>query len=157
VECPYNNWLMLESYLVVPTNGLPADKALALAQFIRFAVGGTGQADIAALGAAGATPAEVSADLAVAQQLDAEAATAGSSSTSTTTTTSATAAAAPSSSTPGASNADAPASTGSTGAGSGGTLATTGSNPSVLGGVGLVFLVCGELARRLLRRRRAKL
>ena len=37
--CPYNNWLMLESYLVVPTNGLPTDKALALAQFIRFAVG----------------------------------------------------------------------------------------------------------------------
>ena len=75
----YNNCLMLESYLVVPTNGLPADKALALAQFIRFAVGGTGQADITSLGAAGATPAMVSADLTVAQQLDAEAATASSS------------------------------------------------------------------------------
>ena len=41
----------------MPTNGLPADKALALAQFIRFAVGGTGQADITSLGAAPATPA----------------------------------------------------------------------------------------------------
>ena len=64
---------MVESYLLVPTNGLPADKALALAQFIRFAVGSTGQADITALGAAPATPAMVTADLAVAQQLDAEA------------------------------------------------------------------------------------
>lgn len=70
----YNNYLMLESYLVVPTNGLPADKAQALAQFIRFAIGGTGQADISSLGAAPATAAMVKADLAVAEELDAEAA-----------------------------------------------------------------------------------
>jgi hypothetical protein len=154
--CPYNNWLMLESYLVVPTNGLPADKALALAQFIRYAVGGTGQADIASLGAAGATPAEVKADLAVAQQLDAEASSAGSSTTSTTTTTPTTAAAA-STSTPSGSTTN-PVTTGSTGAGtgSGATLATTGSNPALLVGLGFAFIVSGEAARQFLRRRRAK-
>ena len=85
----YNNYLMMESYLLVPTNGLPADKALALAQFIRFAVGAKGQADITALGAAPATPAMVTADLAVAQELDAEAASAPATTpTSTSTTTS---------------------------------------------------------------------
>ena len=82
----YNNYLMMESYLVVPTSGLPADKALALAQFIRFAVGGAGQADITALGAAPATAAMATADLAVAQQLDADAASASSSASTTTTT-----------------------------------------------------------------------
>jgi hypothetical protein len=153
--CPYNNWLMMESYLLVPTSGLPADKALALAQFIRFAVGGTGRADIALLGAAGATSHEVTADLAVAQQLDAEAAASGSSTTSTTTTT--TAAAASSSSSPGSSISDVPASGTSGGSTSSGTLATTGDNPSLLAGVGLAFLICGELARQLLRRRKAKL
>ena len=83
----YNSYLMMESYLVVPTNGLTADQALALAQFIRFVVGGAGQADITALGAAPATAAMATADLAVAQQLDAEAAAAPAATTSTTTTT----------------------------------------------------------------------
>lgn len=153
-SCPYNNYLMLESYLVVPTNGLPADKALALAQFIRFAVGGTGQTDIASLGAAGATPAEVTADLAVAQQLDAEAASA-SSTTATSTTTSTTAAAASSTSTPSSATSN-PVATGSTGTGSGGNLATTGSNPSLLVGLGFAFLISGNFARQFLRRRKAK-
>jgi hypothetical protein len=89
----YNNYLMLESYLVVPTAGLPSDRALALAQFIRFALGSTGQKDIAALGAAPATSAMVTAGLQVAQELDVEAATvastdAASCGTSTTATTS---------------------------------------------------------------------
>ncbi len=155
-SCPYNNFLMLESYLVVPTNGLPADKALALAQFIRFAVGGTGQADIASLGAAGATSAEVAADLVVAKQLDAEAAsTSTSASTTTTTTSTSTTTAASSTSTPGSSTADAPVTTGSSGAGSG-NLAATGSNLSLLVGVGFAFLLSGELARQYLRRRKAK-
>jgi hypothetical protein len=86
----YNNFLMLQSYLVVPTNGLSSDKAQALAQFIRFALGTQGQKDIAALGAAPATPAMVTAGLQVAQQLNIEAATQAtstSSSCSTTTTT----------------------------------------------------------------------
>jgi hypothetical protein len=152
----YNNYLMLESYLLVPTNGLPADKALALAQFIRFAVGATGQADIASLGAAGATPAMVTADLAVAQLLDSEAAASGSSTTSTTSTTTTPSAAASSTGTPGSSSSDAPSSTGSTGAGSSGTLATTGGDPSLLVGAGFALLICGELARQLLRRRKAK-
>lgn len=154
-SCPYNNNLMLESYLIVPTNGLPADKALALAQFIRFAVGGTGQADIASLGAAGATKAEVTADLAVAQQLDAEAASAGSSTTSTTTSTSTTTtAAASSTATPVASTTGVPV-TGSSGTGSSGTLASTGSNPSLLVGLGFGFLISGECARQFLRRRKS--
>jgi hypothetical protein len=156
----YNNWLMMESYLLVPTKGLPADKALALAQFIRFAVGGVGQADITALGAAPATSAMVTADLAVAQQLNAEAASApGSTSTSTTTTTSATTtttvAASASATGTGASSAgaspDATTAAGSTPNG----LAVTGDDPVPLLGLGLAFLVCGEVARRLLRRRRA--
>jgi hypothetical protein len=71
----YNSDLMMESYLVVPTNGLPSDKAVALAQFIRFALGTEGEKDISALGAAPATPAMVTAGLQVAQQLDVEAAT----------------------------------------------------------------------------------
>ena len=152
----YNNYLMLESYLLVPTNGLPADKALALAQLIRFAVGGTGQADIAALGATGATPAMVTADLAVAQQLNAEAAASGSSTTSTTTTsTTTTAPAASLSGSPGSSSTDAPAATTAAGSTPNG-LATTGNDPWLLVGVGLALLICGELARQLLRRRKAK-
>ena len=71
----YNNDLMLESYLVVPTNGLSSDQALALAQLVRFVLGSEGQKDIAALGAAPATTAMVTAGLQVAQQLDVEAAT----------------------------------------------------------------------------------
>ena len=88
----YNSDLMLESYLVVPTNGLSSDKALALAQLVRFVLGSEGQKDITALGAAPATTAMVTAGLQVAQELDVEAATttdatAADCSTSTTTTT----------------------------------------------------------------------
>ncbi len=89
----YNNDLMLESYLVVPTNGLSSDKALALAQLVRFVLGSEGQKDIEALGAAPATTAMVTAGLQVAQQLDVEAATtadATAADCSTTTTTSST-------------------------------------------------------------------
>jgi PBP superfamily domain len=43
----YNNFLMVESYLVVPTSGLTAEKAQKLAQYIRFIVGGTvGRGDL---------------------------------------------------------------------------------------------------------------
>ena len=38
----YNNYLMEESYLVVPTTGLTAAKAKALAQFVRFVLGSPG-------------------------------------------------------------------------------------------------------------------
>jgi ABC-type phosphate transport system substrate-binding protein len=157
----YNNYLMLESYLVVPTNGLPADKALALAQFIRFAVGGVGQADITALGAAPATTAMVKADLAVAQELDAEAASAPDTTSTTTTTasTSTSTTAATSTSGSGASGTSAtgtsPSSASTDGSTSGG-LAVTGSDPVPLIELGFGFLVCGELARQILRRRRAR-
>jgi len=153
----------LQSYLVVPTKGLPADKALALAQFIRFAVGGTGQADIAALGAAPATAAMVKADITVAQELDTEAASASdTTSTSTTTTTAGTSTSttvATSTSGTGASGSSAtgtsPSSATTEGSTTGG-LAVTGSDPLPLTALGFAFLVCGELARRILRRRKAR-
>jgi len=160
----YNNYLMLPGYLVVPTNGLSADKAQALAQLIRFAVGGTGQADIEALGAAPATKQMVSADLAVAQELNNEAAaapsttsttTAGTASASTANSASSTSTTVPAS---GGSATVAAATTGGTGSSSGGaSLASTGSNPLPLVVLGVTFVCCGEAARRLLRRRRARL
>ncbi len=151
----YNNYLMMESYLVVPTNGLSADKALALAQFIRFAVGTKGQADIEALGAAPATTQMVAADLKVAQQLDAEAAADPPASTTTTTTSASsttTTVADAGTATSGASPSTAAGTTGS----SGGGLALTGGNPVPLAGLGLVLLVCGEASRQVLRRRKRK-
>ncbi len=151
----YNNYLMLPAYLVVPTNGLSGDKARALAQLIRFAVGGTGQADITALGAAPATVAMVTADLAVAQELNAEAA-ATSGATTTTTTTASTASSTSgidASSSGGTSTASTVATDGST---SGGTLASTGGNSVPLLGLGVVLLACGETARQILRRRKAR-
>jgi hypothetical protein len=160
----YNKWLMMESYLLVPTNGLPADKALALAQFIRFVVGGTGQADITALGAAPATKAMVTADLAVAQELDAEAGSAPAANTSSTTTTTTPSTSTTTTTTTTVASAAA-AGTGNSGTGSSspgtdgstaGGLAVTGSNPLPLLGLGVVFLVCGELALRFVRRRKAR-
>jgi ABC-type phosphate transport system substrate-binding protein len=155
----YNNDLMMESYLLVPTKGLSADKAQALAQFIRFAVGGTGAADITALGAAPATSAMVTADLAVAQQLDAEAAAAPSATTTTTTTTTSGSTSSTTTSTTttaaSATSANSP-STGSTSPSSTGGLAFTGGNPVPLVALGLALLVCGEVARQALRRRKAR-
>lgn len=154
----YNNYLMLQSYLVVPTNGLSADKALALAQFIRFAVGGTGRANIAALGAAPATAAMVKADLVVAQQLDSEAALAPATTSTTTTTTGTSTSTTVASSTSGTGTSGSsatgasPSSPSTAGSTSGG-LAMTGSDPVPLAILGFAFLVCGELARRILRRR----
>ncbi len=161
-QAAYNNYLMMESYLLVPTNGLPADKALALAQFIRFAVGAKGQADITALGAAPATPKMVTADLAVAQELDAEAASAPATTPTSTstptsssgTTTATTATGTSSSGTGGSSAGDAP-SAATTAASTSGGLAFTGDDPLPLLGLGFALLMCGEGARQLLRRRRA--
>jgi ABC-type phosphate transport system substrate-binding protein len=151
----YNNYLMMESYLVVPTNGLPADKALALAQFIRFAVGTKGQADIEALGAAPATSAMVAADLTVAQQLDAEAAAAPATTTTTTTTTAGSTTTTVVGSSTGTSSTSPSTSAGTSGSSSGG-LALTGSDPIPLLGLGVVLLVCGEVARQIVRRRKGR-
>jgi ABC-type phosphate transport system substrate-binding protein len=144
----YNSALMLQSYLVVPTNGLSAAKATALAQFIRFALGGTGQKDIASLEAAPATTAMVSAGLKVAQQLNVEAAADPAVSAATP---------APTAGTPAAtSNGTGGTGSGGGGAGSGSALAFTGSNPLPLAGLGVALLVLGEGARRLVRRRAAR-
>jgi ABC-type phosphate transport system substrate-binding protein len=164
----YNNFLMEESYLLVPTNGLPAAKATALAQLVRFAVGPQGQQDIKALGAAPASPAMATADLGVAAQLNAEAATNASATTtsSTTTTTAIGATATTSPATAAAAAADPGAgaagsgSTGSTDGGSstpGGGLAFTGSSGlGPLVGTGAALLLAGAILRRRLRVRRVR-
>jgi hypothetical protein len=164
----YNSYLMMESYLLVPTNGLDSTKALSLAQFIRFALGTTGQKDIAAFGAAPATSAMVAAGLVVAQALDAEAATSTTTTTTasttttttaptgTTTTTVATAGSGNQSASGGSSTGD--PGTGTTGnAGSGsGVLAFTGMSTYPLLGLGFLLLATGETSRRLVRRRSTK-
>ncbi len=100
---------MEESYLVVPTNGLSADKAKALAQFVRYVLGPKGQADIGPFGAAPATSAMVTAGLKVATQLDTESVTVSAqanvaTSATATTTTTATAASTATSATAGTSS-----------------------------------------------------
>jgi ABC-type phosphate transport system substrate-binding protein len=163
----YNNFLMEESYLVVPTNGLSAAKATGLAQFIRFVLGPQGQQDIEDFGAAGATPAMVAAGQKVAAELDAGAVAATNptasvsvSSTTTTTTTTATTAAAGSggtgsgtSSSGGVSDPSGDGSSASTtGATSG--LAFTGSpDVGILVGFGVSLFLVMSLVRRRLRRR----
>jgi ABC-type phosphate transport system substrate-binding protein len=147
----YNNWLMEESYLVVPTNGLSADVATTLAQFVRFALGPIGQADISGLGAAPASPAMVTAGLKVAAALNAEAATATTTSSSTTTTTPAPGGGSPSS---GSALTSADGSGTGTGANGSSGLAVTGlANPVPLLGTGLGLVAVGEFARRKISRR----
>ena len=155
-QTAYNNYMMVESYLVVPTSGLTAAKASKLAQYIRFVVGPVAQSDEETLGSAPPTSAMIAADLKVATQLDGEAgATAASSSdasTATSTTTSTTVAAAAST---------AAGTTGNTGAGtgssdpSGSSLAATGAEGIVpLLAVGAVLVVIGAAGRRRSRRAR---
>jgi len=167
----YNYLLMQESYLVVPTTGLPADKALALSQFIRFLLGPTGQADITSFGAAPATSAMVTAGLKVAQQLDIEAAASSSNTATTTTTTTAagattttapaaaggatTTTTAASTTSVGSSSSNGSSGTGGSGGSSSG-LAFTGANVVPLTLLGAALVVVGELSRRVLRRRRAR-
>jgi ABC-type phosphate transport system substrate-binding protein len=158
----YNSYLMEESYLVVPTTGLPSAKAYALANLVRFALGPKGQQDITSFGVAPATPAMVTAGLQVAAELDAEGAasaagTTGSTTTttsaaSTTTTTTVGAAGAGGASSPGSGSSD--IGSGGAGAASGSNLAFTGApdlGPMV--GIGAVLLVAGAVVRRRLRRR----
>jgi len=178
----YNNYLMLEDYLVVPTKGLSADKATALAQFVRFILGAEGQKDITSFGAASATPAMVTAGLKVAAQLNAEAiesSTSTTSASSTTTTSSTTATTATttttgsSTTTTSAAGGSAGSSTGSgsssstgsdsgvssssasgTGDGSGGSLAFTGTTVWPLVTTGLTLVLSAEVLRRRFRKRR---
>ena len=153
----YNSYLMEESYLVVPTNGLSAAKATALAQFVRFVLGPEGQQDIENFGAAPATAAMVTADLKVASTLNSESVeTAGQSSASTAGSTTASTAT-PASSAASATSAD--AGSGATGDGSSpsGGLAFTGSpDLGVPVIVGLALLLIGTLYRRRLKHREVK-
>lgn len=157
----YNNYLMVESYLVVPTTGLDAAKAIKLAQFIRFVLGPTGQANIKVLGAAPATPAEVTAGLTVASELDAEASvssTTPSSTTSTTTPGSTTGTTIPGSTTgtttpQGSLTADSPDASADQGSSE---LASTGDDPVPLVVLGVALAGVSTLCRRRLRRRSAR-
>jgi len=155
----YNNYLMVESYLVVPTSGLTAAKAAKLAQYIRFVVGPVAESDEATLGSAPPTPSMVAADLKVATQLDDEAgasasANATGTSGTTTTSTSSTTTTVATSSTPGSTSTGA---TGNSGAGAvtSPSLATTGAPDIVpLLGVGGALVGLGAFGRRRLRRLR---
>jgi ABC-type phosphate transport system substrate-binding protein len=162
----YNNYLMMEEYLVVPTNTLPADKATKLAQFIRFILGTTGQKIITSYGAAPATSAMVTAGLKVAAQLTdlglsdaAGTTTTTTTANSTTSTTSATSSTAATASQTGSSTTatdDASSGTGNTGSDAGGsTLALTGSNPLPLVGAGAFLVGVAVFGRRRLFRRAA--
>ncbi len=159
----YNNYLMEESYLVVPTNGLSAAKAAGLAQFIRFVVGSEGQQDITDFGAAGATPAMVTADLKVAAELDAVSVAAPNPTApaveATTSTTAAASVGAGSDSETGSptgtgtpAGSDSAGATDTTGTASG--LAFTGApDVGVLVGLGLGLFLVTSLIRRRLRRK----
>lgn len=166
----YNNYMMEESYLVVPTSGLTASKASKLAQYVRFVTGPVAASDEETLGAAPPTPAMVAADLKVATELDDEAATSAalasstsgnSGSGSTTSTTSATSATTSTTVAGAGTAATVPSggtgNTGNTGSGTG--LASTGAPdvvPVLVVGVALVGLgVVGRRRSRRVRRREA--
>ena len=142
------------SYLVVPTSGLAPAKATALAAFIKFVLGSTGQADVQTMGAAPVTPAMVTAGLKVADEVAAEA------TVTTTTTTPTTSASSTSTSTTVASTASAQGSAGSgTGTGASTTadsspsLALTGGVPLPVPLAGGALVLVGFVARRFLRSR----
>jgi hypothetical protein len=159
----YNNYMMEESYLVVPTSGLPAGKASKLAQYIRFVTGPVAASDEETLGAAPPTPAMVAADLKVATELDTEAATSaalssattGSSSGSSTTSTTSTTTASTAATTAASGAADPTGGTGNTGSGTG--LASTGA-PDIVPvlAAGAALLGLGLVGRRRLRRLRRR-
>jgi ABC-type phosphate transport system substrate-binding protein len=156
----YNNYLMVEDYLLVPLNGLPANKANALAQFVRFAVGPTGQKDIEEFGDAPATSAMQTAALKVAAQLNASAVVAANPSSATGSAPSTTAVGGATSASTGAVG----STTGSGGSGGGtsgtdssGGLAFTGTaHLGVWVGAGLALMLSGAILRRRLKRREAK-
>jgi hypothetical protein len=155
-DAAYNNYLMVESYLVVPTSGLAPEKAAKLAQFIRFITGPVAQSDEATVGSAPATTAMVAADLKVAAVLDNESATAASSSSSSTSSTTTTTTS-PTTTTTVAAAAVSTSAGGTTGnSGAGSSLATTGAPDNVvpLLGAGGALVVLGACGRRRLRRLR---
>jgi hypothetical protein len=154
-DTAYNNYMMVESYLVVPTSGLTAAKASKLAQYIRFVVGPVAQSDEETLGSAPPSAAMNAADLKVANQLDTEAASTAASSSNDPTSTSATTTTTSTSTTVAATASTAAGTTGNTGSGdSGSSLASTGSDVWPLLAVGALFVVIGAVGRRRSRRSR---
>jgi ABC-type phosphate transport system substrate-binding protein len=159
----YNNFMMAESYLVVPTTGLAQDKAAALAQFVRFVLGSQGQQDIENFGAAPATSAMQAAGLKVAAELNSEAvasatpAIAGGATTTTgasnapTVTTTGTSDGAPGAVPASTSNTSSSATT--AGDSSGGLAFTGTSNLGAWIASGTFLIVCGSWVRRRLKRR----
>ena len=146
---------MVMSYLVVPTTGLSAAKASALANLIQFALGPKGQADISAFGAVPVTTAMANAGLAVAARLSAQASTTAPTSTASPAVTSGTAtdpAGSVTSTTPAAAS---PASSSSQSVAAP-SLAATGSNPLPLLVSGAIVVILAEGGRRVVRRRRLK-
>ena len=139
------------SYLVVPTSGLSADKATALAQFIRYVLG-PGQAVVQSFGAASPTQAMVNAGLKVAEEVAAQATSTTTTTTTTTTATTATTGVTP---TTAANAGPKTASTAPSGAATADSaaLAFTGAPPWMLPGLGAIVVIVGELTRRGLRRR----
>jgi len=159
----YNSDLMEESYLVVPTTGLTAAKATALAQVVRFVLGAQGAKDIESFGSAPATPAMQAAGLKVATELNAEAtgtsATANTASTAggTTTTTVGSTASAGTSGTSGTSGSTgSTGSTGSSGSSSGGLAFTGTAHLGTWVFLGAALVVAGSIVRRRLKRREAR-
>ena len=154
-QVAYNNYLMVESYLVVPTSGLSADKAAKLAQFIRFITGPVAQSDEATVGSAPPTTAMVAADQKVATELDTEAATAASTTSNPTTTTTITSATTTTTTVPVAAVSTAAAGNAGNSGGSSG-LASTGAPDNIVPvlAAGGALVVLGAFGRRRLRRLR---
>jgi hypothetical protein len=167
----YNNYLMIEDYLVVPTNGLDAQTATEVAQLIRYALGSAGQKVISSYGAAPATSAMVSAGLKVAAEVDSEglsgsngstgkngsSGSAGSSGSSNpqaqTTASGGSGSGGTGSGGSGSSGGDDGSGGSGSGSGSSGSLAYTGFVVWPLLAIGIIMVVVSEPARRLLRRR----
>ena len=158
----YNSDLMEESYLVVPTSGLNAAKATALAQVVRFVLGAQGQKDIEAFGSAPATPAMQAAGLKVATELNAEAtgtsATAANTAGGTTTTTAGSTTSAGTSGAAGTSTGStgSTGSDGSSGSSSGGLAFTGTAHLGTWVFLGVAMVVAGSIIRRRLKRREAR-
>jgi ABC-type phosphate transport system substrate-binding protein len=155
----YNSSLMEESYLVVPTSGLSAAKAAALAQVVRFMLGPSGQQDVESFGSAAATPAMQTAGLKVAAELNAESVAAANPATASGLAAAGTAGATSAASGTGTGSPSAGSTDGSSGSGdgSGGDLAFTGTDH--LGAwifLGVVMIGAGEFWRRRLKRREVR-
>jgi ABC-type phosphate transport system substrate-binding protein len=143
------------SYLIVPTSGLSAAKATALAAFIKWVLGSVGQADVQSQGDAPVTTAMVQAGLKVADEVAAEASQTSSSTTTTTTSTTTPAVTTAATGSGGSTDGGSSGTGGGADTGTSSALAYTGGLPLpvILAGVG--FLIVGTPLRRTMRRRMA--